>query len=673
MNSMGMKRPLENGLERNYWPELDDAVTAKIMSMLPFEDVLNFEAASLWHSRKTNDYWVQKKSTKFFNIDWSDSGNSAKYSFILSKAIHAYVYYRTNFFNGETPNERISKIYRRFEGLMLRFPLFGAYIWSDLKSINPQLLSPHQRQFEMNRVLLKQPSSDNLNGGDHLLYGLYKISFCLPGPIPFPNKCEITKTFTKAIQLNATCASYFAFKLRYDTFEWHASLGDFSKEKGDYRALDNLYKFKQNKANIQYNRAVFIPSVLAIASKCALTTYGNDLEINKNEILGILKQAEEAYGEENVPLDLWESFDVLMDGDERIDEYKTYISKAMKLNNSFTNSYDGCVDANFKMICRHFQLGEWKEAEIKLDLEFSLNIYGRKPLSLYIRHAYVKFKLEKWEEANLIYGNLINLVAYQDINQHSFPAIYTHVVQQAPHDKKDKFEIGLWRDFAFTCLKVKDFKRALLHIKKCFKALEYSNFDLEFFKEWKVLYDEIKNNFLKEGVNFPSSCSINYMGVMIENALGNWNEVVALHGNESLLGNETPRHLGYAYFKLKNWELAEPIYDVMKQRYDIRRDYCKINNPTTDCEGWQDFDCISDALKNPTEFDADYATLKINLGKFDEANEICLKTLQFYNEESKYCIKVSLTFCEKMIEAYGEKAPEFLLKELSRLQAKVLK
>ena len=157
----------------------------KILSYLPFQSILNFERLSTTCQPYTEARWKELTLEEQLDFDWAASAtvlDSIKYRYILGKATMQYAQDRSNIVEepGNIPPtpatiQQLQRIYHRYEGLMIKFPPFGAFVWNDLSRLtNHSIISQVQKIFVMPN--LKEPCE---TGGELLLKGLSQLGTIL--------------------------------------------------------------------------------------------------------------------------------------------------------------------------------------------------------------------------------------------------------------------------------------------------------------------------------------------------------------------------------------------------------------------------------------------------------------------------------------------------------------
>ncbi|MBA3603073.1 MAG: hypothetical protein H0W50_05410 [Parachlamydiaceae bacterium] len=649
----------------------------KILSYLQFEDILKFETLASNYKYLTDINWKYLKSTKFFNFDWSDcikELHPAKDCFLLSKAIHAYIHHRSK----HGSNQLSQKIYQRFEGLMRRFPSFGACLWYDIKTICPTLQSPLSEKFNEDLVVFDKAIKDYpLYGGDFLLGGLYKAASCnrkAPDKISVNKMGEIFILFKKAIELKASCASYFAVKTLGNkvSINWHYSLGALSADQKDYRALDHLMNENMNFALDIYNSGIFLPSVVGAIANNSLLFRDNNLENYKKQTKTLLENAIDCYEEANVPLYIWDKWDFLLKGIESKGHIKNslefFSEKQVKNSKISSNSYDGCVDLDFRTSFRKFQLGEWNEAEKWYDNlgHFVADRTNVHPLAYWIRKAYIKFQLKKWGEAEKLYDGILELKKLDEIREIPYD-LYTKGAINLQKSKECNFTNNIWLDLAHIKLNMEKMDVALGY----YNSLMEREFDNTYFNSSKDLYEscaylyrQIKNHYNKINISFPFSLQV--FGARISFFYRGWEDVIALLNPlyfHNSLSNKELVFLGYASLMTGNFEFAEIFYDQLKELDDIDSVYssCKmISDESRD---------VGEAEK--IKFWLDYVYLKIKLKKVEDAYMICYtNVIQLLLSDHINRYKSAENFLNIVLAAHeAETPPNLILSWISDLHA----
>lgn len=243
----------------------------KILSYLPFRELLTFEGVSSPCQQYTERRWKELVVEERLDFDWAKrtrATDSAKYRYILGKALLQYAediskVREERDITPEAAKERYQGIYNRFEGLMVRFPAFGTFLWNDLSQrSNKPLISQFQKIF-----LQPEFKGPYETGGELLLRGLSQVRVLIAlghQALPLIQIAENFQTLTRAIQKNATCASFLVVKLYPNVTDdvcVNLSISSIGKN-NDCRGLDQLLSIRPTLIHRLLERKSLFPPVL---------------------------------------------------------------------------------------------------------------------------------------------------------------------------------------------------------------------------------------------------------------------------------------------------------------------------------------------------------------------------------------------------------------------------
>jgi tetratricopeptide (TPR) repeat protein len=241
----------------------------KILSFLPFKKVLVFEQLSRVYKDYTPRRWKELLKEERVDFDWSICQTEVypdRCRFLLSRATDNYISARRTALNNHAPP--IEELYQRFEGIMLRFPCFGSFVWTDLTHHGRTLKTKYEELFKKQLEQEKRP----LKAGDLVLEGLLQLEDAIKDQ-NIDSSGRAFTTLQKAIQGNATYTSLLAIEFCYesDLNRLFLSLTENSIGKNnDFRGLDRLLIFLN--AQSLYDNGVFYAPVLAHIGKKKLST-----------------------------------------------------------------------------------------------------------------------------------------------------------------------------------------------------------------------------------------------------------------------------------------------------------------------------------------------------------------------------------------------------------------
>lgn len=348
----------------------------------------------------TQRRWKDLTISHRFDFDWSccrQERYPEKTRFVLGKALETYMVHRLSLLYKATT---VAKVALCFEGVMKRYPVLGAFIYSDLSSFEP-FETPHKELFQRELALLKLKETNA--GGDLLLQALLEATKVKPpGQQPLAERTTRLGAsylkFKKAIEANATCASMFALRLLH--FRENSlnplllNLSQFSIWKNrDYRGLE-FYLNLDNEANVAsklYAEGVFEPPVLADLSVKA------SLEGNLNQAEELIDSAIVSYGDQVSYRTLVNAADIKYRL-KKLNESEALYYKAISLYGS--GSVLGLCNLWGELAVVKYHLKKLTEAELLFDKALAL---GDIASWLYETAALTKYDLKKHVEAEPLF------------------------------------------------------------------------------------------------------------------------------------------------------------------------------------------------------------------------------------------------------------------------------
>ena len=431
-------------------------VVDKIFTCFSLKEVLAFEQLSQECRDHTAPRWKQWAIDDRLDFDWVSCKEEiypAKYRYLLGSATLQYIEDREQALKENPPQqvnppqlqEKLQNIYRRFEGLMVRFPIFGAFVWNDLSPRSPKLVSPYQQRFAVSN--LEKPFE---TGGELLLQGLnlLRAATVIRDHIPKEELGKTIQVLVQAIQKNATCASFLAVRGFFDQrlLHFYQQLGTLSIGKNnDCRGLDEFFTKDQGRSvRIWFDNGTHFPPVLACFAKTlnsaeqreplletAIKGYGNyvpaavwhfaartKFDLNKMEEADELySKAIVAFGDKTPPT-LLENAALVKYKLEKWDEADKLFSKTIFTYGVKAPPRVWAYAASVKS-----KLGKWQKAdELCSKSIVAFDAIGDKaPPEVLMDAAYVKSKLGKWQEADELYSK--SIVAFDAIGDKAPPGV----------------------------------------------------------------------------------------------------------------------------------------------------------------------------------------------------------------------------------------------------------
>ncbi len=238
---------------------LSDELLGRISLFLPaMKSLFTFERLFKGAMRYTGLGWERLGKQQHLNFSWSLSDFDEKWypekaRYLHAKVVIIYIEKRENLFaenHLQNPsNEQLNKFFRRFEGVMLRYPSsLGAFIWKDLNCLG-KVESSHSHLFQKDLCIGPLTS---LTAGDLLLRGLSYLSshHALNHNRPVQRqqelRCLAFKALKGAILQGASCASALTIKMLCKEFNsalWYLPLVEASITKeNNYDGLEALLK-----------------------------------------------------------------------------------------------------------------------------------------------------------------------------------------------------------------------------------------------------------------------------------------------------------------------------------------------------------------------------------------------------------------------------------------------
>lgn len=552
-------------------------IIGKIFNSLSDRDLLVIDSVARKCSTFTKMQWQNRQKVQFsFSLYEKDS-------YLLSQAIDCYVMERLKIKVEENIQEKVKAIYQRFEGLMRRFPIFGAYIWHDLThSFSSFTISQeNQKLFEDHLSYLKDNSMRKegdlkQEGGDYLLKGLYQVTcsnLLSPTPQHFDKqKYRIFECFKRAITEGSISASLYAYVLLKDKVspEWLDSLAWLTEENHkDFRASDAIFY-----ANLEFARKVYLQS-LPRPSALSAMAFSEPLNTIKEELFD---EAICLY-EEKVPvivlghaanvklhLNKWEEAEALFDktlagcGDAVPIQLLANASIAKLKVNKLKEAEVFCdrvlafsgddVSAQYlvRAVTIKSQLNKWKEAEILYHRV--LAAYGdHLPPQLLSRAVIIKLRLNKWKEAEMFYNKV--LAAYGD----RVPAHFL------VHAAVIKSQLNKWGDVeaicnkALTCYDDEDLPGFLL----VYMAIAKQRLNKR--QEAEILYNKVLAVY---GDSFTKDAKLAYLA-FLKLHFNKWEEAEELYNKAFAVYDNIPvavlTDAAFVKLRLNKHQEAEALYD----------------------------------------------------------------------------------------------------------------
>ena len=588
----GLKRPAEAvPVERPYkkshleWSGvyLVTDIVHKILSYLPFQSLLKFEKLSRTCRQYTKSRWKELTIEERLDFDWSACAkaiDSVKYRYILGRATLQYAEERFKVLEelkivhpSDSAKEKLQRIYHRFEGLMVRFPSFGAFLWNDLSRIsNNSLTSQLQKSFLMSDI--NEPCE---TGGELLLRGLSQL-----GPLqtiqdpplqPLRRKAigEAFQTLTKAIQKNATCASFLAVRLFFNRnlqgMLINLSILSIGKN-NDCRGLDQLLSINPEISNGLFTNGNDFPPVLVAVAKhggkttvekeqllaTAIIGYGDhvpaetwhtaaDVKYNLQkwkDAAELYSKAITAYGD-NVPPEVLSDAAFAYHNLQQWEKAAEFYSKAIT---AYGDNVLPVVLHNAAVAYHSLQQWE-KAAELSTK---AITAYGENVLPVVLKNAATAyFKLQLWEKAAELYSKAIT--AYED---NVPPVVLTNAATAY-------FELQQWGKAAEFYIKaITAYGDNVPPRVLQSAAVTYHNLE-----QWEKAAELYTKGITAYGANVPPQVLHN--AALAYLYLKQWEKVAEFYSKAiTAYGDKVPPEVlsgaALAYLKLKQWEKAAELY-----------------------------------------------------------------------------------------------------------------
>ncbi len=377
------------------------------------KELLTFERLFRRVKQHTGLGWERLAKQEHLNFNWSLSDLDQKWypektRYLHGKVLSVYIAAREKLLaanhpqNGEHLREQINTLFRRFEGVALRYPSsLGAFIWQDLNGLG-KVYSVHNQLFQKDFSLdLPTP----LTAGDFLLRGLSYLSSHQSFTNNFPEHPKLRRlafeSLNQAILQGASCASHLSIQMLFQQFAfpiWHLQLitSSITKE-NDYRGLEMILKKDDALAAKLYHEGISYPPILA-----KLASFQSDEEAEP-----LLDQAIKGY-QDHAPVWVWHEIGRVKHNLKKYKEAAKYFTKACA-------TYGNDVPAILweDLGCVKTQLSEYEEAEHYLTK--AIKAYGSHiPPRTFWAIAISKMGLHDYQEANAYlnksltaYGNTV--------------------------------------------------------------------------------------------------------------------------------------------------------------------------------------------------------------------------------------------------------------------------
>ncbi len=473
---LGAEKPISNDL---FYLILNNCSQASLRSL---------ECVGTSYRELTRRRWTALLVESRLDFEW-DFGHTEEYpekvKFRLGKALHAYIDARETLIEGKVTPDQVAT---RFADIMRRFPFFGAFVYSDLRTFG-EIETPYQSLFEKKITFLQ---STTTAGGNLVLQSiLLSHQVRLNGPKTLNS---LYQHFQKAIEAKATCASIFACQT-VDPIRHHQFLLNLANQSivrfKDYRGLESLLNVNNALVDPLYSQGIWEPPVLYFKGRLsadhqsgepfydeALKLYGKDAPeyflcdiayvkyiLKKwNEAESMCEKAITAYGD-NVPAVLWYITACVKCELNKWDEADPLCEKAI-------TAYGDNIPTKIWQNAAHIKkrLKKWEEAETMW--EKAIAAYGdHVPACAWDNAAFVKCTLNKlnaaemmWEKAITAYGDNVPAIVWNNtallkdkLNKWKEAEI---LLERAITAYKDNIPLTVLEDAASVKIKLKKWKEA---------------------------------------------------------------------------------------------------------------------------------------------------------------------------------------------------------------------
>jgi tetratricopeptide (TPR) repeat protein len=386
-----------------------------LLTSLDPSSVLRFEMTSKKWQTLLNPVWKAKKIEDLYDFEWQmtrKEPNPDKWDYVLSCALHKYIIIDKFSSARNIDLESAQTIYRKYGGLMNRFPMLGVYIQEDIKTLAQIEIIYSNADNKKNFAIAVLEDY----AGELILNGL--ISSRTFGTLNF-------ECFKRAIKKKAVFASQIFLEISIPfcksdsmkTFQW--DLATEAAIQNDTRSLSQLVNTHGLNGLIQHAKETYMKEKWLEAD--TLFNYTFFISNKPNSIL--IQNA--AFTK--LKLKKWEECDRLYtflfdkyvhSQSSRLLSYAAFAKSKLHLWKEADTLYTQSLIAWGDHSPSASNLNNAAHTKLKLNLWLeadqlytrALIAYGENPLlSCLSNAAFVKLRLKQYKEADLLYTRAIQI------------------------------------------------------------------------------------------------------------------------------------------------------------------------------------------------------------------------------------------------------------------------